>query len=182
MSIRLHGELTAPTGQGFRHGSRKCRTAPRQPACSCHSVCPVHGDLLHPGQEWELAFCRHGPPTWPPSPTQVITATKSRGREILVAPLSSPSDPHKSSPAEHWPHWFLPTSRKCHPLAQILLAWLIPLHPSFLPHTEGQIPRCYHTPLLHTLSPVVILHPACAYLVNASSSTRLSTSRAQGRA
>ena len=99
-----------------------------------------------------------------------------------MAPLSSPSDPHKSSPAEHWPHWFLPTSRKCHPLAQGLLAWLMPLHPSFLPHTDGQIPGCYHTPLLHALSPVVILHPACAYLVNAGSPTRLSTSWAQGRA
>ena len=176
MSFCLHGELMAPTGQGFRHGSKKCRTAPRQPACACYSVCPVHGDLLHPGQERELAFCRHCPPTWHPQSHPGDSCTKSQEREISVAPLSSPSDPHKTSLAERWPHWFLPTSRKCRPPGSGPLAWLMPciLHFSFS-HTEWQIPGWNHSPLLHALSPVVILLPACAWLMLVSP-TRLSTS------
>ena len=71
----------------------------------------------------------HGTPQSHPGDS----CTKSRGREISVAPLSSPSDPHKTSPAERWPHWFLPTSRKCPPPPRLRASGLVnALHPSFL--------------------------------------------------
>lgn len=105
----------------------------------------------------------------PPSPTQVIAAPSHGEGKFQWLPCLLHQTPTRPPPQSAGHTGFSPPLENARPPpGSGPLAWLMPciLHFSFS-HTEGQIPRWNHSPLLHALSPVVILLPACAYLVNA---------------